>query len=268
MTQPPLSRAVKELELDLGVGVFIRTTAGVEMTPAGEALYDEARSLLEQSESLRTRVVAAAGAPTLMVGTLANSASEAGTRLADQFRQLRPDVHVHVREVDLTDPSAGLRAGIVDVALTRGPFERAGLNQRILREDPVAVIVRADDDLATRANVTLADLQTRRWFRFPDDVDPFWRQFWTGAAPPSSIEGPVVRTAQECLQAVLWSDTIGLAPLDQPVPQGLAMVPVVDMPASPLVVAWRTSDRSDLVRTFVETALNAYRRPRARARNS
>jgi DNA-binding transcriptional LysR family regulator len=50
MTQPPLSRAIKQLETDLGALLLHRSPAGVTLTAAGTALYDEARSLLEQSE--------------------------------------------------------------------------------------------------------------------------------------------------------------------------------------------------------------------------
>ncbi|NUT52642.1 MAG: LysR family transcriptional regulator, partial [Saccharothrix sp.] len=46
MTQPPLSRAVKQLETDLGHVLLHRSPAGVALTPAGAALYDEARVVL------------------------------------------------------------------------------------------------------------------------------------------------------------------------------------------------------------------------------
>src|SRR6267154_2025689 len=43
MTQPPLSRAIKQLETDVGALLVHRSPAGVTLTPAGTALYDEAR---------------------------------------------------------------------------------------------------------------------------------------------------------------------------------------------------------------------------------
>ncbi len=49
MTQPPLSRAIKQLENDVGALLMHRSPAGVTLTPAGTALYDEARALLEQA---------------------------------------------------------------------------------------------------------------------------------------------------------------------------------------------------------------------------
>jgi DNA-binding transcriptional LysR family regulator len=147
MTQP-LSRAIKQLETDVGALLLHRSPAGVTLTPAGTALYDEARALLEQAEHARAWVTAAAGTATFTIGTLADSGEEAGTGLADAFRQRNPGVHVRVREADLTDPTTGLRAGLADVALTRMPFDRTGFSIRVLRSDPVGVVLRADDSLA------------------------------------------------------------------------------------------------------------------------
>jgi DNA-binding transcriptional LysR family regulator len=180
MTQPPLSRAIKQLEADVGALLLHRSPGGITLTPAGTALYDEARALLDYAQHARARVTAAAGTATFTIGTLADSGEEAGTGLADAFRERHPGVHVRVREADLTDPTTGLRAGRVDVALTRMPFDRTGISIRVLRSDPVGVVLRADDSLARRDTLQVRDLDDRRWFQFPEGTDPVWRP--TGTA--------------------------------------------------------------------------------------
>lgn len=256
MTQPPLSRAIKHLETDLGTVLLHRSPAGVTLTPAGAALYGEARTLLEQADRVRHRVAAAAGAATLTIGTLADSAEQAGTRLAAAFRERHPDVHIRVREADFADPATGLRAGLVDVALTRTPFDDTGITLHPLRSDPVAVVLRTDDPLADRHTLRLDDLADRTWFRLPDGADPLWRAYWNPVPPHR--EGPVVRTVHECLQAVLWSGTIGLAPATHALPEGLTAVPLADMPPSRLVVAHHSDDTSPLIRSFVHLAAALY----------
>ncbi|MER5827673.1 LysR family transcriptional regulator, partial [Streptomyces mirabilis] len=82
MTQPPLSRAVKQLETDLGCELLRRSPTGVTLTPAGALLHDEACTLLARADQARARVAAAAGTATLTIGTLADSAEQVGTRLA------------------------------------------------------------------------------------------------------------------------------------------------------------------------------------------
>jgi len=263
MTQPPLSRAIKQLETDVGALLMHRSAAGVTLTPAGTTLYDEARALLEHAEHARARVAATAGTATFTIGTLADSAEEAGTGLADAFRLRNPGVRVRIREGDFTDPTAGLRAGRVDVALTRMPFDRTGISVRVLRSDPVGVVLRTDDPLARRDTLQVSDLDDRRWFQFPEGTDPLWRAYWTCTTPGGPLrDGPVVRTASECVQAVFWNGAIGLAPLaPQPhaFPQGLTVVPLADMMPSRLVVAWNKADANPLIRSLFQIAATVYR---------
>jgi DNA-binding transcriptional LysR family regulator len=259
MTQPPLSRAIKQLETDLGAVLLDRSTTPVTLTSAGTALYGEARLLLEQAEHVRARVAATAGTATLTIGVLADSAEQAGTRLAAAFRRRHPAVQVSFREADFTDPTAGLRAGLADVALTRAPFDETGISTHVLRTDPIGVVLRTDDPLAGRRSLRLRDLAGRRWFQLPDGTDPIWRAYWNGTEPGGQLrEGPVVRTAHECLQAVLWNGTIGLAPLGHELPNGLTAVPLTDMPPSRLIIAWNSTSANPLIRSFAHIAADIY----------
>lgn len=246
MTQPPLSRAIRQLEDELGVLLFERTPKGVALTPAGEVLYGETGALLGRVDGLRRRVAAAAGTAPLAVGTLADAAEQVGGRLVSLFRARYPHVHVTIHESDLGDPTAGLRAGRVDVAITRTPFDDTGISTHVLRSVPVGVVMRGDDPLAGHSSVSSTDLAGRRWVRLPDDADLAWTAYWTGSADNDA--SPVMRTIQECLQAVLWNNTSALAPVDQAMPDGLVVVPLCDRPPSDLVMAWPRAARSPLVR--------------------
>ncbi|MEU1159274.1 LysR family transcriptional regulator, partial [Streptomyces sp. NPDC005918] len=64
MSQPPLSRAIKRLEAELGATLFDRSSAGVALTAVGTVLLDEARDLLDRADRARVRVSAAAGTAT------------------------------------------------------------------------------------------------------------------------------------------------------------------------------------------------------------
>ncbi|MGW2813593.1 LysR family transcriptional regulator [Streptomyces sp. NPDC001415] len=255
MSQPPLSRAIKQLETELGVSLFERSPGGVALTPVGAVLLHEARALLAQAARMRDRVAAAAGATAVTVGILGDSTDPRATRLASAHRRRHPHVEVRVRETGLTDPTCGLHAEVVDVALTRGPFDETGLVVRELRSDPVGALLRADDVLAGRDSLKPADLADRRWFRFPEGTDPLWQAYWNGGEPR---EGPVVRAVQECRQAVLWNGTVGMTLLDDEPGDGLVVVPLIDMPPSRMVVAWREGDTNPAVRSFVRLAIAAY----------
>ncbi|KAB1979058.1 LysR family transcriptional regulator [Streptomyces triticiradicis] len=256
MSQPPLSRAIKQLEADVGALLLARSPVGVTLTPVGTVLLDEARALLDHVDRVRVRVSAAAGATTITVGILGDGTDPGVARLAAAYRRTHPGIDIRVRDADLTDPTCGLRAGLVDVALTRAPFDETALTVRELRSDPVGVVLRADDPLARRDGLRPAELSDRRWFRFPPGTDPVWQSYWNGGRPR---EGPVVRAVQECLQAVLWNGTVGLAPLGHDLPAELAVVPLIGMEPSRVVAVWNEGDANPLLRSFVEIATTAYR---------
>ncbi|MER6443713.1 LysR family transcriptional regulator [Streptomyces venezuelae] len=257
MSQPPLSRAIKQLEAEVGALLFIRSAVGVTLTPVGTVLLDEARSLLAHADRVRVRVSAAAGVATITVGILGDGTDPGVARLAAAYRRAHPGVDIRIRDTDLTDPTCGLRAGLVDVALTRAPFDETALAVRTLRTDPVGVVLRADDPLARRGDgLRLAELHDRRWFQFPQGTDPIWQSYWNGGSPR---EGTVVRAVQECLQAVLWNGTVGLAPLRDDLPAEFTVVPLIDMPPSRVVAVCNEGDSNPLIRSFIEIASAAYR---------
>ncbi|MFJ6660177.1 LysR family transcriptional regulator [Streptomyces sp. NPDC091377] len=256
MSQPPLSRAIRRLEADLGATLLHRSPAGVTLTPVGAVLLGEARALLDRAARTRVRVAEAAGTATLTVGLLGDGTDPRAVALAHAYRRRHPRVEVVIRDAELTDPTCGLAAGAVDVALTRGPFDETGLTVREVGADPVGALLRADDLLADRASLRLAELADRRWFRFPQDTDRLWQSYWHGG---THREGPVVRAVEECRQAVLWNGTVGMTPLGHEPPEGLAVVPLADMAPSRVVVAWNTGAANPLVASFAALAATAYR---------
>src|SRR6202050_1356415 len=128
---------------------------------------------------------------------------------------------------------------------------------------PVGVVLRAADPPARRGSLQVRDLEERRWFQFPEGTDPLWRAYWNGAAPGGPVrDGPVAPTVGECVQAVLWNGTVGLAsltPLGHAWPPGLTVVPLADMSPSRLVVAWNKADANPLIRSLTQVAAAVYR---------
>jgi hypothetical protein len=68
-----------------------------------------------------------------------------------------------------------------------------------------------------------------------------------------------VRTVHECLQAILWNGSIGLAPLTHALPDGVIGVPLLDLPPSHLVAAWNSDNPSPLIRSFARIAAALYK---------
>src|SRR3954452_10788248 len=99
MSQSPLSRAIRELERDLGVVLFVRTTRRVEVTPAGAALLERARRALAAGDPAGEEAPRAAGPEpgVVAIGYLPFSRMPA-LRMSEAVTTARPDRVVRLDE--------------------------------------------------------------------------------------------------------------------------------------------------------------------------
>ncbi|WP_344444109.1 LysR family transcriptional regulator [Kitasatospora nipponensis] len=256
MSQPPLSRSVRELEEELDCLLLERSARGVRLTAAGAVLLAEARDLLATADRARQRVRATEGHGTVLVGSVAGAGVELGPPAVAAFRRGHPRAEVLLRESPISDPTAGLRSGRVDVALTRLPFDTEGLATHPLGSEGVVAALAGDDPLARRGSLTVEELRDRPWVQLPPGTDEAWRAYWLGGGA-SGGAGPVVTTVAECLHAVLWQRATALLPagaVRHHPTAGVRYVPVPDHPPSTLVLAWRAGSPAPLVRAFLRAA--------------
>src|SRR5579872_6955307 len=124
VSQPALTKQIKQLESQLGVQLFTRSRAGMALTPAGQALADATTALLTGwDQAVRaTTAAASAAALVLRVGFMSSAANEATQQIIADFARLRPGWRVDLRQATWSDATAGLATGDVDVALLRVPF--------------------------------------------------------------------------------------------------------------------------------------------------
>lgn len=174
--------------------------------------------------------------------------------------QTHEGVAVSLVQGDLADPTVGVLAGRVDAVITFTPFTETGLAIRTVSKDRCFVAVPSADPLATAQVLLRKDLRGRESVRLPDRTDPLFRAYWQ---PTPSHDGPLVRSLDECLHAVLWRHAIAFVPEQivrrHPVP-GITYVPVGDMSPTGLVLAWRRADRSPLVTDYVNAFCTSARK--------
>jgi len=121
VSQPALSLAVKELERELGVGLFDRVGRRVHLTAAGHALVGPARQALRDVETGRAAVAAVAGlrSGTLVLASLPTLAADPLAELVGRFRRRHPGVDVDLAAPeDTSDLVAMVRDGRCEAGIT------------------------------------------------------------------------------------------------------------------------------------------------------
>lgn len=169
-----MSTQLRRIEGLLGEGVFLRSSAGVELTAYGAQVVGRAREILALSDNLaRLRPPRSSGATRrLRLGAINTPVVPT---LLDVLREACPDLTVSVSSVYATGELIDLlEAGELDVALGCDypglPLRHSPkLDHRAIRTVPVFVATPADHPLAHRLEVSLADLSEDAWFVSADD---------------------------------------------------------------------------------------------------
>jgi len=124
VSAPPLSQRIRELEADVGVSLFERTSRRVMLTPAGERLLVEARDVLRAMDRFDAAAaeLAAAAAPTMMTVGYCHGSEGGALRAFHAFRAEHPDVVLRPDAMTSLHILDGLREGRVAVGIVRGPL--------------------------------------------------------------------------------------------------------------------------------------------------
>lgn len=253
MAQPPLSRAIQQLERRLGATLLDRTNRTVALTEAGSVLLTEGRAALDAVEAAERRTRRAAlsvtGRPGLVLVTKASASRELLAGLLDTYAAEPGAVPVDVILCGPAEQERFLREGRADVALLHRPFDStAGFHTEELSTEGQVAVLPAGHPLTARAHVNMADIAALPGLPLPRWPAP------DGTYPPGP--GPQVRDHAQLLQLVALGRACAVSPEScrAQLPADLAAVPVLDAPAVTTVIAWPPHSRSRAVADLVRTA--------------
>ncbi|SEN05342.1 LysR family transcriptional regulator [Actinacidiphila rubida] len=263
ISQPALSRQVRQLEHDLGTDLFVRTSREVALTPAGEQLLHDGHQLLAAAHRARERARRAGGQDRLTVGFML------GVRLdplLEAFGGAHPEAAVRLERLRWWNHGEAPRDGRVDVGVIRLPVRSAeGLRMLTLGQERLVAAVPAEHPLAGRPSVPITAFADEPVLRYAD-AGPAWNAFWTVDPRPDGTRpaaGPEVRDMEEILAYVRAGS--GVAFLPETVSAAfarphIAYVPVSGVPAGTVVLAWPVARPTELTRAFVDT-VRAFTQP-------
>jgi len=200
VTQPALSRAIRELERELGVVLFVRTTRRVELTVAGEALLPEARRTLDAAQRARQAVSQVQGR---VVGSVAIGHSlhgAIGSWLAE-YHRLHPNVRIAVEQGSAPALIDGVRSGRLDVALAAVPADENPPGVVVVRREdvPLGIACGAQHWLAGRNSAAASELRDERFVAVAPShpAAPLAASFFTVIAAASTVQAADAPSALE-----------------------------------------------------------------------
>lgn len=268
MAQPPLSRAIQQLERELGARLFDRTTRSVQLTAAGKALVGPARDVFASCRVAEAAVRAAGVGETGMVriGYAGPSSHALIGKLVRAVRAVHPGIEFDLRSVTYGHEGLALvMEGAMDLTITRWTTQLPGIASRIVQQEHFVVVVPVGHPLAERQRVGIAELRDEQFVMLPPEPASTVRTTFMAACYEAGFAPTIVQAAPDSWDVMaMVSAGIGItftvdAVMTQVRSEGLHVLDLADdIEPTYARLAWRADDDSPALREVLrasETAL-------------
>lgn len=236
ISQPAVSRQLKDLEHELGVALFDRGRNGLRLTEAGNFALAQARELLRQANSLQGSMQAftqQTKTMTLRIGYIPTALPGFLTRALRQFNADHQHVCVELEEMNPTRQEKALARAEIDVALLGTACPDLAKKYRIetIREVPVVLALPDNHDGAGDTAIDLSEMGAEKFLTLNEAAFPGRPHMQADLFGQAEIDPPVVLKANslgELLAHVGAGLGIALVPsdVDQLPHPGVVFIPL------------------------------------------
>jgi len=174
IAQPPLGRQIRELEKELGIELFNRLGRRISLTSAGQVFAERARNILAATDAaiVDSQRAARGEIGHIAIGFFEHIAYTLLPPLLREFQQRFPAVTVELRWFASSEQVNALTRGDVDLAFMRSFPPEAGLNAKLILQEPFYVAIAKDHPLATKRQISITDCAQLRVINYKKDIAP------------------------------------------------------------------------------------------------
>ena len=260
LAQPALSTQIKNLEQELGVRLFDRTTRSVNLTPTGVVFLNEARGIIAATAHAEQLVRKAEHGlvGTLRVGVIAPAAGPLLAKILRHFHQKYPGVQLSLSSLSSAEQFRRLRAGELDAGLLRPPVTAPELDSRFVEQAPQLLAVPAGHRLAKKRGIQWQDFNGEGLVMIhPDQQHTFYDPFLAACAKAGAKVHPAQYAQDVQIKMWLISAGFGIAPVTSTLKE-IRRAGVVfrtlppGLPQVQTVLAWHRFDTSPVVKNFLD----------------
>lgn len=260
VAQPAISRAIRQLERELGFSVFERTTRKVVLTEAGAALRSGSAEALERlAVALRHAAQAAAGeAGELSLAYSAQAVHGPMAEIVVGFRSAMPNACIHLNLMSSQEQIPALESGRLDVGFLLSAACKSPLSHIVVARERFVVLVSKHDPLAGRASIALSELSERP---FVIGTMRRWHSFRSLVNHACLSAGYLPRVVEEADDVPLLLQLVSLrkgvtlygAAIGPTLLPDIAAVPVADEHATfDVSIAWNAARATPLLKAFID----------------
>jgi DNA-binding transcriptional LysR family regulator len=267
ISQPPLSRQIRDLEEELGLELLERSRHQVRLTDAGREFLDGARQTLAQAERAVGRAKQAALGRTgfLSIGYIPTGDLGVIPKVLRPFRKQHPHVQLELRSLPITPQVDELRRERIHVGFLRVPVHAPDLKIERIYTESLILAIQEKHPLARQRELRLSSLSSEPFLMFPRRLAPNYHDELIGFFRSAGFS-PTIEHEVESLQTqlALVSAGLGLALLPSSVREirrsGVAYRDLAEpVPSVEMAVAYLERNRSEVLSQFLEVVRSCYR---------
>ncbi|PHP17437.1 LysR family transcriptional regulator [Sphingobium sp. IP1] len=252
IAQPPLSRAIQQLEAHVGAPLLDRASRPLRLTDVGRLLHAQALQLLARMEDVETMVKTATTSQRrrLVIGFVASTIYARLPELIREFRKVADNVKLVMVESTTLEQIAALKDGRIDVGFGRIRFEDPAVRRIILRNEKMVAAFPMDHPLARgEGPISIRDLAEEPQIIYPRAPRPSYADQVISLFRDHAIEPRIVHEARELQIAIgLVAAQEGMAIVPESVHRArshdVAFRDLVEPATSPIIMSHRPGDRS------------------------
>ncbi|MYR06548.1 LysR family transcriptional regulator [Gordonia sp. SID5947] len=265
VAQPALSYSIRQLENELDVMLFTRTTRQVALTPAGEYLKGEAERILAGVDDAvdGVRRIAAGRSGLVRVGLTGIAAFSHLPRIARIVKRELPDVDLQIQSDMLTPLQCeSLRTMSLDLGVLRPPVVGEGVDMRTIDIEPMVLAVSVDHRLAVEPVVSMDDLRNEMFVMY-DSRDSAVNDaairscHRAGFVPQRAHQAPGTAVLLALVAAGLGVAVLPASVRSLPL-EGLVIRDLVDGGTVELALAWRAGQNNPVVQSVADAIAAAF----------
>lgn len=267
ISQPPLSRQIKQLEEEIGVTLIDRENRPLKLTEAGEFFYDHAIQILKKSDDLRTMTIRKGNFDnSLSIGFVSSILYGILPRVIARFREVHPNIEIKLYELNSWQQTQALTEGKIDVGFGRLLFEDASIRRMVLREEDLVVAVPIEHPLSKEKckSLSLIDLTNENLLLYPTAPRPSFIDYVLDLFETRNLKANYfieVRELHIALGLVAAGEGLTIVPktLEHLRGQEITYIPFEEgILTSPIVMSIRHFDKSELLETLLDVTYQIY----------
>lgn len=252
IAQPPLSRAIQQLEAQVGAPLLDRASRPLRLTGAGQLLHTQALQLLARVEDVETmvRAVATSQRRRFVIGFVASTIYARLPELIREFRQAAPEVELSMVENTTLEQISALKEGRIDVGFGRIRLDDSAVRRIILRREKLIAAFPIGHPLAMLDGpVSLHDIADEPQIVYPRVPRPSYADQVISLFRDHALEPRIAHEVRELQIAIgLVAAEEGIAIVPESVRRArshdVAFRELVEPASSPIIMSHRPGDRS------------------------